>query len=247
MDERGAGFTLQAPCLLIGIIIDRSVENHRRPKFPRGLYLGQRCTAGHDNGCRHAKLARCQGNPLRMVSGRACNHARRSFRLAETGNLDVGTADLERARVLEILRLKKDAGTILFKCPKFHETGTLDDSLEAFAGLKNHPKCYTFHSLPLKSAGLPVHILDNDIIDFSQRGAILQHLPGLIRMIVDLDHILITDGQQAVPVKIVYEIIIDFILIKVFAVNEELCIIPVLKHTFFSFQLLRIQFEPSAR
>ena len=87
----------------------------------------------------------------------------------------------------------------------------------------------------MEVSGLTVHVLYNDIVNFPQGGAVFQHLPGLIGVVVNLDGVLVAYGQQAVTLEVLYKVIVDGILIQVFPINEQLGIIAVFNHAFSSF------------
>ena len=70
--------------------------------------------------------------------------------------------------------------------------------------------------LSLLSIRLTDHIFHNDIKDFSNRIAILQYLPRLIRMEMNLHQIFITGCDQAVAFKMLCNIICDVIFIQIF-------------------------------
>ena len=64
----------------------------------------------------------------------------------------------------------------------------------------------------------------------TQRGAVFQHLPGLIGMIVDLDQLIIADHQQAVSLEVLHKIVVNDILIQASALDEQLGIKLVFDH-----------------
>ena len=47
--------------------------------------------------------------------------------------------------------------------------------------------------LALQPSGLAIHIFNDDIVDFAERRAVFQHLPRLIGMIVNFNHIFVAD------------------------------------------------------
>ena len=50
----------------------------------------------------------------------------------------------------------------------------------------------------LQAPGLAVHILDHDVVDFAQGGAVFQRFPGLVGVEMDLDQFVVAHHQQAV-------------------------------------------------
>ena len=66
----------------------------------------------------------------------------------------------------------------------------------------------------VQPAGLPVHVLDDDIKNFAERGAVFQHLPRLVGVVMDLDELIITDGEQAVALEVRAEIVADGVLVQ---------------------------------
>lgn len=69
--------------------------------------------------------------------------------------------------------------------------------------------------LSLLPCCLPDHILDHDVINFSDRIAVFQNFPRLIRVEMNLDQILISSRNQAVSLKIFRDVICDLILVKI--------------------------------
>ena len=81
--------------------------------------------------------------------------------------------------------------------------------------LKAGQKVYSEMSLLLDALLLPDHILDHDVINFSNRIAVFQNFPRLIRVEMNLDQILISSRNQTVSLKIFRDVICDLILVKI--------------------------------
>ena len=77
---------------------------------------------------------------------------------------------------------------------------------------------------------MTVHVLYHNIVDLTKRRAVLQNFPRLIRMEMNLDQILISNRQQAVPFKILRKIIADLILVQIMALDQQLCVITKFQH-----------------
>ena len=91
---------------------------------------------------------------------------------------------------------------------------------------------YSVSKSAVKASCLAVHVLNHNVKDLAQGPAVLQNLPWLVGMIVDLDQFLITDGQQAVTLEVFYKVVVDFVLIQVSALDQELCIVSVFDHNY---------------
>ena len=65
----------------------------------------------------------------------------------------------------------------------------------------------------IQPGGLALHILHHDIVDIAQRGAVFQHLPGLIGMVMDLDQLVVAHGQQAIALDIVGNVIVETVVL----------------------------------
>ena len=76
-----------------------------------------------------------------------------------------------------------------------------------------------------QASGLAVHILDHDVVDLAERAAVLEHFPGLVRVKMDLDRILVAGSEQAVALEVLRDVFCDLVLVEVLAVNEELCVV----------------------
>ena len=56
----------------------------------------------------------------------------------------------------------------------------------------------------------------------NEKPAVFEHLPGRVRVEVDLDEVLIADGQQTVARDILLDIVVDGILVEAMALDEQL-------------------------
>ena len=82
-----------------------------------------------------------------------------------------------------------------------------------------------FQRLSLETFFLSLHILDNNIIDVTDRLTIFKNQPWLIGMKVNLDRITITTYcQKAVTLEVLQNLIMYFIFIEIFTIDEKLCI-----------------------
>ena len=75
------------------------------------------------------------------------------------------------------------------------------------------------NDLAVQTSGLSVHIFYNNIIDFSERSTILQNLPGLIGMKMNLDQLFISYCQQAITFEMFCNVVINFIFIQIGTFN----------------------------
>ena len=53
---------------------------------------------------------------------------------------------------------------------------------------------------------LTLHVFDDDVVNVAQARAVFEHLPGRVRVEVDLDEILVANGQQAVARDVALDI-----------------------------------------
>ena len=86
----------------------------------------------------------------------------------------------------------------------------------------------------VEASCLTVHILNDNIVDTAQTGAVFQHLPGFVGMEVDFDQVFIPHRQQAVPLEMLLKIVVDFIFIQSFSFDEKLGVVFVFQHGFTS-------------
>ena len=99
--------------------------------------------------------------------------------------------------------------------PQTRETGpgrpVFDDGIGRSEG--RVPDCTVFisPSVPVTA----VHILDDNVENLAEGRAVLQHLPGLVCMEMDLDQFLVSDGNQAVAVKMFPEVGVDCLFVEV--------------------------------
>ena len=82
----------------------------------------------------------------------------------------------------------------------------------------------------LQASCLTIHILYSDVKDLAQAGAVFQHLPGLIGVVMDFNELLISNHQQTVAHKTLQKGVVDAILVQVMAFDQKLGIIAILDH-----------------
>ena len=70
--------------------------------------------------------------------------------------------------------------------------------------------------------GLQLHVLHHDVVDLAQGGAVLQHFPGLVGVEVDLDQLVIAHSEEAVALKVLGDVVEDFVLVQVVAFDQQL-------------------------
>ncbi len=73
----------------------------------------------------------------------------------------------------------------------------------------------------LQSVFLSLHILYHDIEKIPLRGGVLQHLPGLVGVEVDLNQVLVPHRQQAVAGDVLRNIVVDVVLREVFPLDQQ--------------------------
>ena len=91
-----------------GVLEPLAVQDHPGTVLARALDLGQRREARHDDRGRNAQALGMVGDTLGVVAGRHGDDAAGALLRREAGELDQGTAGLERAGVLEVLQLEPD-------------------------------------------------------------------------------------------------------------------------------------------
>ena len=74
--------------------------------------------------------------------------------------------------------------------------------------------------LALKASFLADHIFNNDVVDFSECGTVFKHLPGLVGVEMNLYKLLVSHREQAVALKMLGEIVVDNILVKIFSFTK---------------------------
>ena len=89
----------------------------------------------------------------------------------------------------------------------------------------------------LQPAGLPVHVLDHDVVDLAQRRAVFQDLPGLVGVEMNLDQILVAHRQKAVAFEMLRDVVADLILVEIVSFDQKLRVITKF-HGLVSFSLL---------
>ena len=82
----------------------------------------------------------------------------------------------------------------------------------------------------VQTARLAVHGRGEGGENFAERGAVFEHLPRLIGVVVDLDELIITDGVQAVTLEVRASILADGVLVQTRAFNEKLGIVAIVDH-----------------
>ena len=93
-----------------GVLEPLAVQDDPGTVLAGALDLGQRREARHDDRGRDAQALGMVGDTLGVVAGRHGDDAAGALLRREAGELDQGTAGLERAGVLEVLQLEPDPG-----------------------------------------------------------------------------------------------------------------------------------------
>ena len=99
---------LQFEAVRVGIVKAVTIEHDFGAERLRALDLEDRRRRGHADDGLDAELLRGVGDALRVVAGRRRDDAFRLFFVRELADLVVGAAQLECARVLQVLRLQVD-------------------------------------------------------------------------------------------------------------------------------------------
>lgn len=81
-----------------------------------------------------------------------------------------------------------------------------------------------FASGSLSRAGrfLTLHVFDDDIVDVAETGAVFEHLPGRVRVEMDLDEVLVAHGEQTVARDVGEDVVVDRVLIEAVTLDEQL-------------------------
>ena len=69
---------------------------------------------------------------------------------------------------------------------------------------------------------LTLHVFDDDIVDVAETGAVFEHLPGRVRVEMDLDEVLVAHGEQTVARDVGEDVVVDRVLVEVVAFDEQL-------------------------
>ena len=77
---------------------------------------------------------------------------------------------------------------------------------------------------------LAFHIFYDNIVDIALAGAIFQNLPGFVGVVVDFDEMFIADGQKAVALDVLRDVIMNGIFGQMVAFDEQLGIKAVFQH-----------------
>ena len=80
---------------------------------------------------------------------------------------------------------------------------------------------------------LALHVVDDDVVNVAQARAVFEHLPGRVRVEVDLDEVLIADGQQAVARDILLDIVMNGVLVEAVSFDEQLGVKTEFEHDLF--------------
>ena len=79
----------------------------------------------------------------------------------------------------------------------------------------------------MKSPRLAVHVLYDNVIDLAETSSILQDLPWLVGMEMDLDQFVISHREKSIPLKMLRDIIRDLVLVKIRSLDEQLRVITI--------------------
>lgn len=74
----------------------------------------------------------------------------------------------------------------------------------------------------MQAVFLTLHVFDDDVVDVAETGAVFEHLPGRVRVEVDLDEILVAHGEQAVARDVGEDVVVDRVLIEAVTLDEQL-------------------------
>ena len=69
----------------------------------------------------------------------------------------------------------------------------------------------------MQAVFLTLHVFDDDIVDVAETGAVFEHLPGRVRVEVDLDEVLVAHGEQTVARDVGEDVVVDCVLVEVVA------------------------------
>ncbi len=86
------------------------------------------------------------------------------------------------------------------------------------------------YALALQAPGLAIHVLHHDVEDLAQGGAVLQHLPGLVGVVVDLDLLLVPHRQQAFSPEMRQEVVVYLVLVQILPFDEQLGVVAKFRH-----------------
>ena len=82
----------------------------------------------------------------------------------------------------------------------------------------------------MQAVFLTLHVFNDDVVDVAETGAVFEHLPGRVRVEVDLDEILVAHGEQTVARDVGEDVVVDRVLIEVMALDEQLGVKTELKY-----------------
>ena len=84
--------------------------------------------------------------------------------------------------------------------------------------------------LTLQSSRLPIHVFNDNIMDFTQMRTVFQYFPRHVRMKMNFDQFRISDDHQTVPIKVAEKVRPNLFFIQSFPLNQKLRIILVCQH-----------------
>ena len=106
MDERTAGLFDVGERSVERLLEERAGQLRLGPVVLARLDLRHRCSVGHEDERPHAELARRPGDRLSVIACAGRDDAGRALLRRQRAQLVDGSADLERARPLQVLRLE---------------------------------------------------------------------------------------------------------------------------------------------
>ena len=75
----------------------------------------------------------------------------------------------------------------------------------------------------MQAVFLPLHVFDDDVVNVAQARAVFEHLPGRVRVEVDLDEVLVANGEQAVARDVGEDVVVDRVLVEVVTIDSKTC------------------------
>ena len=78
----------------------------------------------------------------------------------------------------------------------------------------------------MQAVFLTLHVFDDDVVNVAQARAVFEHLPGRVRVEVDLDEVLVAHGEQTVARDVGEDVVVDRVLVEVVAFDEQLGVKP---------------------
>ena len=87
---------------------------------------------------------------------------------------------------------------------------------------------------------LQLHILHHNVVDFTQRRAVFQHLPRFVRVEVNLNQFIVPHCQQTVAPKMLHKVVVDGVFIQIMPLKEQLGVIAKFGPNYVSFAFINV-------